>query len=53
MFFEPKNVSQDDIESAKINIRLMDKGFFKDAIIGAYEFDVAYIYFMNKHVMEH
>lgn len=53
MFFEPKNVSQDDIESAKISIRLMDKGFFKDAIIGAYEFDVAYIYFMNKHVMEH
>ncbi len=31
----------------------MDKGFFKDAIIGCYDFDVAYVYFMAKHAMLH
>ena len=31
----------------------MDKGFFKDAMVGAYEFDVTYIYFMDKHSLMH
>lgn len=31
----------------------MDKGIFKDAIIGIYEFDVAFIYFMKDHCMLH
>jgi hypothetical protein len=31
----------------------MDKGYFKDAMIGAYEFDVAFIYFMEKHSLMH
>jgi hypothetical protein len=31
----------------------MDKGYFKDALIGYYEFDIAYIYFMDKHSMLH
>ncbi len=31
----------------------MDKGFFKDAVIGQYEFDVAFIYFMKQHTMFH
>ena len=53
MFFEPKNLSQEDIESAKVQIRLMDKGFFKDAMIGQYDLDVPFIYFKDKHVMEH
>lgn len=53
MFFEPKNLSQEDIESAKIAIRLLDKGFFKDAMIGSYDLDVPFIYFKEKHCMEH
>jgi hypothetical protein len=32
---------------------MLDKGYFKDAIIGMYEFDVAYIYFMKQHSMLH
>jgi hypothetical protein len=43
----------DQIEAAKITIKLMDKGYFKDAMIGMYEFDVAYVYFMDKHLMLH
>lgn len=31
----------------------MDKGFFKEAVIGAYDFDIAYIYFMKRHTMFH
>lgn len=31
----------------------MDKGYFKDAIIGVYTFDVAFIYFMDKHSLLH
>jgi hypothetical protein len=43
----------EDIEGAKISIKLNDKGFFKEALIGIYEFDVAYIYFMKDHTMLH
>lgn len=59
LFFEPKNVVRfiyyfeiklqkvEEIEQAKIQIKLLDKGYFKDAMIGAYDFDVAYVYFMK------
>jgi hypothetical protein len=43
----------EEIEQAKISIRLLDKGYFKDAVIGCYEFDVAYIYFMKDHALMH
>lgn len=32
---------------------MLDKGYFKDAIIGTYEFDIAYIYFMKQHSLLH
>ena len=32
---------------------MLDKGYFKDALIGVYEFDVAYIYFMKQHSLLH
>jgi C2 domain len=32
---------------------MLDKGYFKDAMIGMYEFDVAYIYFMKQHSLLH
>ena len=44
LFFEPKNKETDDLEKAKVSIKLMDKGFFKDALIGYYEFDLTYLY---------
>jgi hypothetical protein len=31
----------------------MDKGYFKEAMIGCYEFDVAYVYFQQKHALLH
>ena len=34
-------------------MRVLDKGFFKDAVIGAYDFDVAFVYFMAKHTLLH
>lgn len=34
IFLEPRQVDKRDAESAKISIKLMDKGIFKDAIIG-------------------
>lgn len=44
IFFEPKNQEVEDLAQAKIEIKLMDKGFFKDALIGFYEFDLSYLY---------
>jgi hypothetical protein len=31
----------------------MDKGYFKDALIGCYDLDVSYIYFMKGHSLLH
>ena len=31
----------------------MDKGFFKNSLIGQFEFDLSYIYFMKDHMMLH
>lgn len=31
----------------------MDKGFLKESVIGCYDFDVAYIYFQQKHSLLH
>ena len=43
----------EDIEQAKISVKLLDKGYFKDAVVGIYDFDVAFVYFMKKHTMFH
>jgi len=32
---------------------MLDKGMFKDALVGMYEFDVAFIYFMKQHALLH
>ena len=34
----------EELERGKIEIKLMDKGYFKDALIGYYEFDLSYLY---------
>ena len=44
LFFEPKNVEESALAKGKIEIKLMDKGFFKDALIGYYEFDLSTVY---------
>jgi hypothetical protein len=53
VFFEPKNVEVERLDKGKIEIKLMDKGFFKDALIGYYEFDLNYIYLMPDHALMH
>jgi hypothetical protein len=44
IFFEPRNVEEKKLAEGKIEIKVMDKGFFKDALIGYYEFDLTQIY---------
>ena len=53
IFLEPRNVEKKEAEEAKILIRLLDKGFFKNYLIGQFEFDLSYIYFMKDHLMLH
>jgi hypothetical protein len=45
LFLEPKKVEKESAESGKILIKLMDKGIFKDVLIGEFEFDLSFIYF--------
>jgi hypothetical protein len=53
IFIEAKNIDKKQAEEGKISIALQDKGFFKNSLIGLYEFDLSYIYFMKDHVMLH
>lgn len=46
-FFEPKKLTQDEVQSMKITLRVLDKGIFKNRQVGEFEFDVAQIYFTN------
>jgi hypothetical protein len=50
---EPRHVDKTDAESAKIMIKLVDKGMFKDKLIGQFEFDMSYIYLKKDHVLLH
>ena len=51
LFFEPKNVEVERLQKGKIEIKLMDKGFFKDALIGYYEFDLNSVYMREEHAL--
>ena len=53
IFFEPKNVEEARLEKGTIELKLMDKGFFKDALIGFYQFDLSYIYLKDQHALQH
>jgi len=37
LFFEPRKLSTEAISEATFTIRLMDKGFFRDCMIGEFE----------------
>jgi hypothetical protein len=50
---EAKNVEKEDAEDARIIIKLLDKHFLKDSVIGVFEFDLTHIYFMPKHLLNH
>ena len=53
LFLEPRKVDKADAESAKIMIKLVDKGFLKDALIGQFEFDMSYVYLKKDHILLH
>jgi hypothetical protein len=44
IFLEYKNKEPQELEKAKVCLKLLDKGLFKDEIIGYYEFDLNWIY---------
>lgn len=53
MFFEPRNQRKEDIEVATISIRVLNKGLFRDDLIGSYDFDITFVYFKDKHTIQH
>jgi hypothetical protein len=53
LFMELKQQSVADLEQTKIGVKLMEKGVFKDATFGLFEFDFSYIYNMDDHTMFH
>jgi len=53
-FFEPRGLSQDDIQDYKVKLTMLDKGFLRDQKVGEFEFDVAQLYFANdEHAIQH
>ena len=53
IFLEAKNIDKEKAEASKITLKLMDKGMFKDCLIGEFEFDLSFIYLKKDHVMLH
>ena len=53
IFLEPRNVDKRDADEAKIMIKLMDKGFVKDTLIGEFELDMSFIYLQEQHIFLH
>ena len=53
LFFEPKNVEVARLEKGKVEIKILDKGFYKNSLIGYYEFDLNTIYLMKDHALMH
>ena len=53
LFLEPRSVEKQDAEDGRIMIKLLDKHFLKDSVIGQFEFDLTHIYFMENHTMLH
>ena len=51
LFFEAKNMSKEDIEEASFEIKLMDKGLFRDKVVGAFDVDIAQIYGFPEHAV--
>jgi hypothetical protein len=53
LFMEPRNIEKKEAEEAKIEVKLVDKGFLKNSMVGSFEFDLTYIYFMKDHLLLH
>lgn len=53
VFIECKKLDREQAERGKISLKVMDKGLFKDALVGQFEFDFSFIYFKKDHLMLH
>ena len=53
LFLEPRGIDKKDAEDAKISLKLVDKGMFKDVMIGVFDFDMSFIYLKDKHLLLH
>jgi hypothetical protein len=53
LFLEPRGVDKKDADDAKIMIKLVDKGMFKDHLIGQFELDLSFIYLRDQHLLLH
>jgi len=53
IFIEPRGVDKLEAESAKLKIRLVDKGFMKNSMLGEFDFDLSFIYLKDKHLLSH
>jgi hypothetical protein len=53
LFFEPRNVHKTTIEAETISIKVKNKGWLKDELIGSYDFDLTKIYAEEGHSMQH
>jgi hypothetical protein len=53
LFFEPRGIHSSAIEGETISIKVMNKGMFRDEMIGTYDFDVTTVYFKDKHALQH
>lgn len=50
---EPRGVDKKQAEDGKIMIKLMDKGMFKQTLIGQFELDMGFIYSQKDHALLH
>jgi hypothetical protein len=52
IFVEARDLDKKDAESGKIMIRLMDKGFLKEQMVGQFEMDLSAVYLKKGHKQE-
>ena len=52
-FIELMGQSASELEQTKISIRLQEKGYFKNSLIGQVEMDLSFIYNLDGHTRQH
>ena len=53
LFYEFKNKEVEELEKAQLEIKVMDKNYWKDVLLGYYSFDLAFLYKQENHSMMH
>ena len=53
LYFELKNLDPEEATGTMITLRLLNKGWVKNEVIGIFEFSMSSIYFSEGHKIEH